>query len=224
MDALEFLKERKRMCDYYSHCKGCPLDGSKCVIDSAVSDENCKRFAATVEQWSKEHPRKTRQSVFLEQYPEARIGDDGVLQVDPCSISASYRNARNNYATRMLQLPPRVLVCGGGGMRDTDLVSAITGNTGDSGWRNMVPQVDSSDFPTQWVPSAYECSIIEAQAKEIERLRAQVVHGRWIYDEKAQRPYCSICKEYFYGATNSSMNYCSNCGAKMDGDDGHACL
>lgn len=37
-------------------------------------------------------------------------------------------------------------------MRDTDLVSAITGNTGDSGWRNMVPQVDSSDFPTQWVP------------------------------------------------------------------------
>lgn len=115
----------------------------------------------------------------------------------------------------------RVLVCGGGGMRDTDLVSAITGN---SGWRNMVPQVDSSDFPTQWVPSAYECSIIEAQAKEIERLRAQVVHGRWIYDEKAQRPYCSICKEYFYGATNSSMNYCSNCGAKMDGDDGHAYL
>lgn len=109
-------------------------------------------------------------------------------------------------------------------MRDTDLVSAITGNTGDSGWRNMVPQVDSSDFPTQWVPLAYECSIIEAQAKEIERLRAQVVHGRWIYDEKAQRPYCSICKEYFYGVTNSSMNYCSNCGAKMDGDDGHACL
>ena len=50
MDALEFLKERKRMCDYYSHCKGCPLDGSKCVIDSAVSDENCKRFVATVEQ------------------------------------------------------------------------------------------------------------------------------------------------------------------------------
>lgn len=40
MDALEFLKERKRMCNYYSHCKGCPLDGSKCVIDNAVSDED----------------------------------------------------------------------------------------------------------------------------------------------------------------------------------------
>lgn len=105
MDALEFLKERKRMCNYYSHCKGCPLDGSKCVIDNAVSDEDCKRFAASVEQWSKEHPRKTRQSVFLEQYSEARIGDDGVLQIYPCLISASYRNARGNCATMGRECP-----------------------------------------------------------------------------------------------------------------------
>lgn len=48
-----------------------------------------------------------------------------------------------------------------------------------------------------------------------------VVRGRWIYDKKAQRPYCSVCKEYFYGATNSSMSYCSNCGAKMDGGADH---
>lgn len=105
MDALEFLKERKRMCNYYSHCKGCPLDGSKCVIDNAVSDEDCKRFAASVEQWSKEHPRKTRQSVFLEQYPEARIGDDGVLQIYPCSISQSHRNTRGNCATMERECP-----------------------------------------------------------------------------------------------------------------------
>lgn len=60
------------------------------------------------------------------------------------------------------------------GMNDQDFVSAITGNTGDSGWRNMVPRVNSSDFPTQWVPSAYECSIIEAQAKEIDALRNEL--------------------------------------------------
>lgn len=47
---------------------------------------------------------------------------------------------------------------------------------------------------------------------------APVVHGRWIYDKKAQRPYCSVCKGYFYGATNSPMSYCPNCGAKMDED------
>ena len=56
-------------------------------------------------------------------------------------------------------------------MKADHIVEALTG---DNGWRNMVPQVDSSDFPTQWVPSAYECSIIDAQAKEIEKLRAQL--------------------------------------------------
>lgn len=99
MEALEFLKERKRMCNSYDGCKGCPFDDSKCVIDSTISDEDCKRIVATVEKWSKERPRKTRQSVFLEQYPEARIEDDGVLQIYPCSISASHRNARGNCAT-----------------------------------------------------------------------------------------------------------------------------
>ena len=48
---------------------------------------------------------------------------------------------------------------------------------------------------------------------------APVRHGQWIYDKKAQRPYCSVCKGYFYGATNSPMSYCPNCGAKMDGGD-----
>ena len=43
--------------------------------------------------------------------------------------------------------------------------------------------------------------------------------GQWIYDKKAQRPYCSVCKGYFYGATNSPMSYCPNCGTKMDGGD-----
>ena len=37
---------------------------------------------------------------------------------------------------------------------------------------------------------------------------APVRHGWWIYDKKAQRPYCSVCKGYFYGATNSPMSYC----------------
>ena len=48
---------------------------------------------------------------------------------------------------------------------------------------------------------------------------APVQHGQWIYDKKAQRPYCSVCKGYFYGATNSPMSYCPNCGTKMDGGD-----
>lgn len=58
-----------------------------------------------VEQWAAEHPTKTRQSVFLEQYPEARIGDDGVLQIYPCLISASHRNARGNCVTMRRECP-----------------------------------------------------------------------------------------------------------------------
>lgn len=105
MDALEFLRERKRMCNYYSHCDGCPLDDSKCVIESSTTDEDCKRIVAAVEQWSKENPRKTRQSVFLEQWPETRIGDDGVLQIYPCLIAASHRNARGNCVTMGRKCP-----------------------------------------------------------------------------------------------------------------------
>lgn len=84
MEALEFLKERKRMCRFFGEsCKGCPLEGTKCVVSRIVPDEDYKRIIATVEQWSKEHPRKTRQDVFLEQWPNARPADDGVLTFCP---------------------------------------------------------------------------------------------------------------------------------------------
>lgn len=86
MDALEFLRERKRMCNSYKECDDCPLAKSCCTITNATSDEDCKRIVATVEQWSKEHPRKTRQSVFLEQYPDADISDDGLPDVAPCQL------------------------------------------------------------------------------------------------------------------------------------------
>lgn len=86
MNALEFLRERKRMCTSYNGCGGCQLEGSHCVISYATPDEDYKRIIATVEQWSKEHPRKTRQSVFLEQYPDAIISDDELPEVAPCQL------------------------------------------------------------------------------------------------------------------------------------------
>ena len=93
MDALEFLRERRRMCDSYRHCEGCPLEGGKCIISSVPPDEDYKRIIAAVDQWSKEHQRKTRQSVFLEQYPEAEIDANGVVGLCPMSISAAYRDS-----------------------------------------------------------------------------------------------------------------------------------
>lgn len=88
MDALAFLRERKRMCNSYKCCVGCPLVESHCIISSATSDEEFKKMTDVVEQWLNEHPRKTRQSVFLEQWPDAIICDDGLPEVGPCQLRA----------------------------------------------------------------------------------------------------------------------------------------
>lgn len=114
---------------------------------------------------------------------------------------------------------------GGGGriMKADHIVEALTG---DSGWKHMIPQVDSSDFPTQWVPSAYECSIIDAQAKEIEKLRAQLRHLEELAEaDKAGRlvvlPFTSgrtlLCKENIDSPrlmkdVELAIRYCSSCG------------
>ena len=91
MEALEFLKERKRMCrSFGGSCEGCPLEGTKCVVSSIVPDEDYKRIVATVEQWSKEHPRKTRQSVFLEQWPNGMTDDDGIVGTCPRHVDKNY--------------------------------------------------------------------------------------------------------------------------------------
>lgn len=90
MDALEFLKERSRMCKSHRNCKGCPFAKSPCTISNFASDVAYKKIIATVEQWSKEHPRKTRQSVFLEQWPNARVFVDGVLNLCPLELDECY--------------------------------------------------------------------------------------------------------------------------------------
>ena len=102
MEALEFLKERKRMCrSFGGSCTGCPCEKVRCVINAHVSDDDYKRIVAMVEEWSAAHPRKTRQSVFLEQYPEAEIDKCGCLMLCPKRISADCRNRYGNCTNRV---------------------------------------------------------------------------------------------------------------------------
>lgn len=105
MDALEFLIERKRVCKSYNACNKCPFERVNCDLGTNVPNEEYKRIITIVEKWSKEHPRKTRQSVFLEQYPEAKMGADGVLQICPRVVSASHRNALGTCARTKMQCP-----------------------------------------------------------------------------------------------------------------------
>ena len=88
MDALEFLMERKRLCGSYRGCVGCPFGAAECVVRDMTSENTCKRIVAAVEQWSKEHPRKTRQSVFLEQYPNVRLDTNGIIDISPCRMDS----------------------------------------------------------------------------------------------------------------------------------------
>lgn len=90
MDAFEFLKERKRMCNSYKGCGGCPLERGNCGLNTSTSNEECERIVATVEKWSKEHPRKTRQSVFLERWPNCMMDDDDVVGMCPRNVDKMY--------------------------------------------------------------------------------------------------------------------------------------
>lgn len=88
MDAIKFIKERDRMCkSYYDAEKGrcsdgCPAHDVQCSdLDDLSTD--AEELVTLVEEWSAAHPRKTRQSMFLEQWPNARPADDGVLTFCP---------------------------------------------------------------------------------------------------------------------------------------------
>ena len=83
MDAVEFLNEGTRMCNSYEACVGCPMYPTD---DCCMVKMNLKQMINIVEQWSKEHSVKTRQSEFLKQWPDAEIGDDGYPSVAPCQL------------------------------------------------------------------------------------------------------------------------------------------
>ena len=93
MDALKFIEERNRMCNYYgggnalSECAECPASQRTCLSVRSVTAE----YITAVEQWSKEHPRKTRQDVFLSVYPNAKMDKRSrTVDVSPCFVDESW--------------------------------------------------------------------------------------------------------------------------------------
>lgn len=80
MDAVEFVKQLRRMDKNTGRKYSIFYDSPEDVV-------------AEVEEWAKEHPHKTRQSVFLEQYPEANLDGGGVMKICPTAISAAHRDS-----------------------------------------------------------------------------------------------------------------------------------
>lgn len=96
MDAVKFIEEARRMCQTYNgREERCPANYSVCANCRINITHNTDATDAVkiVEEWSAEHPRKTRQDVFLEQYPEADLDPRGVLSICPIGISAAHRDS-----------------------------------------------------------------------------------------------------------------------------------
>ena len=75
MDAVEFIKQVRRM----GKQKGEAICFKLEEKDTEIVDQ--------VEQWAKEHPVKTRQDEFFNQWPDAEIGYDGLPTVAPCQLN-----------------------------------------------------------------------------------------------------------------------------------------
>lgn len=86
MDAIEFVKQLRRMDEkgalknrFIYSCVGRETDSPEDVV-------------AEVEEWAKMNPVKTRQSVFLEQWPNAWTYADGVLSICPNRVADWHRS------------------------------------------------------------------------------------------------------------------------------------
>lgn len=80
MDAVKFIEEWNRMLK---------VEGKAPCIEFCTT-RTPEETVFSVEKWSSEHPRKTRQSVFLEQWPEAKVSVDGVLVFCPQELDGHY--------------------------------------------------------------------------------------------------------------------------------------
>jgi hypothetical protein len=82
MDAVEFLKKFDRMCTTNASLLACDkCKASDCCLYGKSA--NPEKLVEVVEEWTKEHQVKTRQSEFLRLYPRADKDINGVLALCP---------------------------------------------------------------------------------------------------------------------------------------------
>lgn len=80
MDAVKFIEEAIRRAKVLN------------VPRVSFSVDECPTMVVKeIEEWSAVHPRKTRQSVFLEQWPNAKVWTDGTIEIRPCVIDQTVR-------------------------------------------------------------------------------------------------------------------------------------
>lgn len=88
MDAVKFIEERRRM-----------VSATRGHLPIMVEGISPKDIVKEVEEWAAAHPRKTRQDIFLEQWPEACLTKDSVISLCPAVVSAAHRNKAGGCAS-----------------------------------------------------------------------------------------------------------------------------
>lgn len=96
MDAVEFIKEYRRMCKKYAYMEACGEDcSSECPLYGRYCDIGYEKLEADyivskVEQWSKGRSQKTIMQDFFEKFPNAPKRLDGTPR--PCPDDCGYNN------------------------------------------------------------------------------------------------------------------------------------
>ena len=95
MDVVKFVKSVNRLCKNQSGCAKCPIwEKGMCMVGFDDDSVECiEETISKVEQWAKDHPVKTRQSELLKMFPNAEVGYDGILNINPCRLELSVRES-----------------------------------------------------------------------------------------------------------------------------------
>lgn len=98
MEISEFLRQSKRMCDYY--VDGCTRDGFSEIcpahdMDCEITTDKPEQLVAVVEKWAKEHPgkpepKRTNKDVLLAAFPNARMDYNGIPDMCPLVLDSQY--------------------------------------------------------------------------------------------------------------------------------------
>lgn len=96
MDAVKFIEEARRMCNAnISNCAEC-CKGRACPINLPGANYTPEERAKLVEEWAAAHPRKTRQDVVLEQWPNAALDRNGISVLCPKQLNCDFSCIEEN--------------------------------------------------------------------------------------------------------------------------------
>ena len=91
-----FKEEMNRMCQSLEAQTLCPLKQGWvswfCDECEGMCFQEIDFAIRTVQKWSDEHPKKTRQSKFLKMFPNAKLHFDGSLVINPCELDEAFKS------------------------------------------------------------------------------------------------------------------------------------